>query len=148
MPPDVIKEFAASLQRYNLINEIIGVENEEIRVDVYYTDSQQKNINSLHKTLSRYHDRKANAAEATEVEAFQVPASFILVVAEVVTKYKLKNSIAGVWQTDTGNWIIILVITYAKVQQWLIDAIANRIQKYESDQKDNRWRLNGVRRKS
>lgn len=145
VPAGFAKEFATLIQLYKLNNVIMGLENDDIVVFVHYTDGQKQIIDFFHEQINQYNpDRRPEDIRYTEVEALRVPEPFMGQVAALISKYNLKNSIAGGWATESRGWIILIVVTYEIHQQRIVDEIIKKIETYERIQKDDRWKLNGL----
>jgi hypothetical protein len=153
VPSGFIKEFAKLIQKYKLNNVIAGVEDDDVVVFIDYLNNEQRVINRIHNKINEYvlPKNRKDLGKASDSfsgsEVFQVPERFIAKFAGLVTKYGLKNSIVGRWPSDLNDgWLISVFVYYEENEQWIIDEINKKIQKYHDDQnnRDEKWRLNGV----
>jgi hypothetical protein len=153
VPSGFIVDFAKLLEKYKLNNVIAGVEDNDVVVFIDYRNSQQKIINRIHNKIGEYVLVKSRKglegmqSGYTGSHAFDVPVSFMLWFTGLISKHNLKNAIIGPSQTKQG-WVITVVVVYEPDQQQIIDEILETIEKYLLDQKDDRWKLNGVKRKA
>jgi hypothetical protein len=79
------------------------------------------------------------ARSSGRLEMFYVPSAFIKMFARLIQHNQLENNLSGLEGDE-----LVFFVRYNASKQKVIDIIHRKIEKYRTDQKNEKWKLNGL----